>query len=211
MSHRQATKDDSPEVAVFTSDVFDRPGETEMPFDKQNFNEQYPWKGREFALALQAAFDEDGSPSLVHAVDEEQEPCWEHGEWLLRLKHDGKHYTVGLWPLPTETPHWRLRVSEDLGCLMMLLGLPQMLIGRHRPPEAIPESAKDRLQAIVEKVAKTSDFRWTTEKAARSAGHRASQRRCLPMSTCGRWMSSNWAISSWSRVRLPSSTRSRDG
>jgi hypothetical protein len=47
---------------------------------------------------------------------------------------------------------------------MMLLGLPKMLIGRRRRPEAIPQSLKSRLQVSVEKVARTSDFRWTTEK-----------------------------------------------
>jgi hypothetical protein len=60
--------------------------------------------------------------------------------------------------MPTETPFWRLSVSENRGCLMMLFGLGNA--------KRIPRTLQRRLQTTVEAIAKANDFRWTTEENA---------------------------------------------
>jgi hypothetical protein len=140
---------------VFTSAAFDHPAHHEWPIDEESFNEQYPYAGRAFALALQAAFKPEATPSPAPDENDEENPPWEHAAWLLWLEDAGRTYTVRLFPMPTETPLWWLSVSEDRGCLLALLG--------PRNANKIPRSLQQRLQAIVERISGTKDFRWTTE------------------------------------------------
>jgi len=142
--------------AVFASDIFDHPAHDEKSIDEENFDEQYPIAGREFALALEDAFETESTTRRAGGEAENREPGWEHGHWYLFINHEGRRFTIYLWPIPTSTPLWWLSVSENRGCLMVLFGLGSS--------DRIPRTLQQRLQVTVEKVAKAKDFRWTTKE-----------------------------------------------
>jgi hypothetical protein len=144
--------------AVFTSAAFDHPAHDKSPVDEENFNEQYPLGGRYFARALQDEFTHLGVAGPTPDKSDEEDTAWEHGAWLLWLEDAGRTYTVRLWPMPTETRLWWLSFSENRGCLLTLFG--------PRKPYQMPRSLQHKVQAIVERIAKTKDFRWTTEEEA---------------------------------------------
>ncbi len=139
--------------AIFTSSAIARDW-------REEGGDSHPPPGREFVLALGAAFLDAGWQVSQMDPDctDPKSLWWEHSYWFLFLGYREHSFFVQLEPIP-ETGLWRIGFSLRRGCL-------PSLFGDHRKSLLMPGSLRAQVTSIIERAANTTDIRWVSDEEA---------------------------------------------